>query len=51
MTLETSSAPLEWPGLGSNGIQVTVFVVAQQITPLPAKEPPPHVGDWGLKLG
>ncbi|KAI4880991.1 hypothetical protein NFI96_012558 [Prochilodus magdalenae] len=25
--------------------------VAQQITPLPNKEPPPHVGDWGSNPG
>ena len=23
--------------------------VAQLITPLPTREPPPHVGDWGTK--
>ncbi|KAI4873356.1 hypothetical protein NFI96_015959, partial [Prochilodus magdalenae] len=28
-----------------------VVGVAQRITPLPAREPPPHVGDWGSNPG
>ena len=28
-----------------------VVGVAQRITPLPAREPPPHIGDWGSNPG